>query len=118
MNIIIMTTLIPTIPSMRRKVGTGVHSLHHLDAISDGFFTPFWRNTIFFSTLVVAFYNFAPARGEDNYVTQYIARFQTPSEVWTALNEKHVNAASVQSDQLLLQNSATRPAVYRYRYPQ
>ena len=71
-----------------------------------------------FSTLIVAFYKYAPGRSEDNYVTQYIARFQTPREVWAALNEKHVNAVSVQSDQLLLQNSATRPTVHRYRYPQ
>lgn len=92
--------------------------LHYLDSISDGFFTPFWRNTFLFSAVIVAFYKFAPARGEDNYVTQYLARFQTPSEVWAALNEKHVNAVTVQSDQLLLQNSATRPTVHRYRYPQ
>lgn len=84
----------------------------------EGFATPFWRNTVLFSILTVGFYKFAPAPGEDVYLTRYIAQFQTPREIWAAINEKHVNAATVAGEELLLQHSATRPRTHRYRYPQ
>lgn len=83
-----------------------------------GFATPFWRNTVMLSVLAVGFYKFAPAPGDDVYLTRYIAQFQTPQEVWAAINEKHVMDVTVAGEELLLQQSATRPRAHRYRYPQ
>lgn len=51
-------------------------------------------------------------------MTRYLAQFQTPREVWAAINEKHVMDVTIASEGLLLQNSATRPKAHRYRYPQ
>lgn len=80
--------------------------------------TPFWRNTFFFSVLVTGFYKFAPAPGDDTFLTQYLAQFNTPKETWARINEKHVLDVTTASEQLLLQASAQRPKVHRYRYPQ
>lgn len=83
-----------------------------------GFLTPFWRNTVFLSILLTGFYKFAPAPGEELFLTQYLAQFKTSQEVWASINEKHVLDVTTQSEGLLLQASAERPKAHRYRYPQ
>lgn len=80
--------------------------------------TPFWRNTVLFSAVAAGFYTFAPAPGEDLYITRYIAQFKTPSDAWAGLNEKHVVSITDECEGQLLQASATRPPTHRYRYPQ
>ena len=93
-------------------------TLHLFPVHLGGFLTPFWRNTFVFSVLVTGFYKFAPAPGDDTFLTQYLAQFNTPKEAWARINEKHVLDATTASEQLLLQASAQRPKVHRYRYPQ
>ena len=83
-----------------------------------GFTTPFWRNTFILSLAVVAFYKYAPAPGEDVYLTRYLAHYGTPSEIWSKINEKHLLMSQKASEVTALQTDAQRPNLHRYRHPQ
>jgi hypothetical protein len=110
--------------NIRRKVRDCIHALFIVlaQAISvihlAGFVTPFWRNTLLFSVLVVGFYKFAPAPGEELYLTQYLAHFKPSRDAWANINEGHVLDVTTMSEGMLLQASAQRPKAHRFRYPQ
>jgi hypothetical protein len=93
-------------------------SLDSYLAFLAGFLTPFWRNTVLCSMLIAGFYKFAPARGEEIYLTRYLAQFKPTQEAWASLNEKNVMDVATRGEGQLLQASAQRPAAHRYRYPQ
>ncbi|KAF8135519.1 hypothetical protein EV363DRAFT_1550860 [Boletus edulis] len=83
-----------------------------------GFSTPFWRNALLLSLLAVSFYKWAPPRGDDAYLTRWIAHYSTPRETWARLNEKHMLQSQQVTDNVAVQGRATRPAIIRHRYPQ
>lgn len=83
-----------------------------------GFLTPFWGTTFVLAAVTAGFYKFAPAPGDELYITRYIGQFKTPSEAWARLNEQHLIGITDESEGQLLQASATRPPTHRYRYPQ
>ncbi|KAI0066216.1 hypothetical protein BV25DRAFT_1821125 [Artomyces pyxidatus] len=83
-----------------------------------GFTSAGWRYTIVGALAVVAFYKYAPAAGEDNFVTRYIAHYYTPKEVWERINNKHlVMTAEMQENAQVIQG-AKRPPIHRFRHPQ
>ncbi|KAG2059240.1 hypothetical protein BDR06DRAFT_1003848 [Suillus hirtellus] len=97
------------------------HDEHHDDthySREAGFSTPFWRNTVLLSLLAVGFYKWAPSPNQDVYLTRWLAQYTTPSEIWAAINEKHLLLSQQASDNAILQADAKRPNVHRYRYPQ
>ncbi|EGO00156.1 hypothetical protein SERLA73DRAFT_180587 [Serpula lacrymans var. lacrymans S7.3] len=110
----------------RRFASHDSHSHEHHDEHQDatqypreaGFNTPFWRNTFLLSLAVVGFYKYAPAPGEDVYLTRYLAHYGTPSEIWARINEKHLLLSQQISDNTILQTDAKRPNLHRYRHPQ
>ncbi|TCD62605.1 hypothetical protein EIP91_006651 [Steccherinum ochraceum] len=84
----------------------------------ENFSSHVWGKSILAVAGVIAFYNFAPAPGEDNYISRVISHYSTPSEYWQKLNEQHLAlSAQAQSDQLVIAE-AQMPPVHRYRYPQ
>ncbi|KAH7922373.1 hypothetical protein BV22DRAFT_1197479 [Leucogyrophana mollusca] len=113
-----------TAPYLQRGLSSHdnhAHEEHHDDthyAPEGGFTTPFWRNTLLASVAAVAFYKYAPAPHEEVYITQWLAQFSTPREVWAKLNEKHLLLSQQVSDNVMLQVDAKRPNTHRYRYPQ
>ncbi|KAG2361326.1 hypothetical protein BDR07DRAFT_1472157 [Suillus spraguei] len=93
------------------------HDEHH-HSREAGFSTPFWRNTVLLSLLAVGFYKWAPSPNQDVYLTRWLAQYTTPSEIWAAINEKHLSLSQQASHNTILQADAKRPNVHRYRYPQ
>ncbi|KAI0930368.1 hypothetical protein AcW1_009082 [Taiwanofungus camphoratus] len=84
----------------------------------EDFSSPVWRNFVLLGLAVAGWYKFAPAPGEDTYLTRFIAHYSTPREVWQRLSLKHLMLSVEGSDESLLMQSAQRPPVHRYRYPQ
>jgi len=84
----------------------------------EGFGSSAWGGVVLFSTLVVAFYKFAPAPGEDNIITRYISYYSTPKEVWEHANIHHTILSQDASEAQQIIWGAKQPAVHRYRYPQ
>jgi hypothetical protein len=82
------------------------------------FTSSFWRNSILFSALVVAFYKFAPTPNQDVYLTRWLAKLSTPLDVWENINAKHLHLAQQLSADTLLTSDARMSTVHRYRYPQ
>jgi len=82
------------------------------------FTSSFWRNSILFSALVVAFYKFAPTPSQDVYLTRWLAKLSTPLDVWENINAKHLHLAQQLSADTLLTSDARMSTVHRYRYPQ
>lgn len=70
------------------------------------------------SVLAVGFYKFAPAPGDDVYLTRWLAYYSTPREVWQALNVKHLALTQEASVGTLLVADAQPPRAHRFRYPQ
>ena len=83
-----------------------------------GFNTPFWRNTIILSFLGIGIYNLVPYLDKDgSYITRYIQHYATPSDVWTRINQKHLELAMQTAQGQLLIRDAERPRVFRMRNP-
>ena len=83
-----------------------------------GFNTPFWRNTVIFTLLGFGIYNFAPYVDKDGtYITRYIQHYKTPNEVWTRINNKHLELSVDAAQSRLLIGSAMRPHILRMRSP-
>lgn len=83
-----------------------------------GFNGGIWRKTILLSLLVVAFYKYAPAPGEDAYLTRWIAMYTPSSERWLNINVRHTAQQQRVADVTMLVNDAKKSRAYRYRYPQ
>ncbi|KAI6033049.1 hypothetical protein F5J12DRAFT_196288 [Pisolithus orientalis] len=83
-----------------------------------GFFTPFWRNTILLSFVAIAFYKWAPRPGEEAFLTKWLAHYSTSPEFWTRINEQQLLRSQHMTVNTVLQTSAQRPSMVRYRYPQ
>lgn len=95
-----------------------VNGRHKLTIVEAGFFTPFWRNTLFLSLAAVGFYKWAPKSDEDAYLTKWLSHYSTPREVWAAANEQQLLRSQEVAINNVLQTSAQRPSMVRYRYPQ
>lgn len=67
---------------------------------------------------LVAFYKFAPAKGEPNRITSYLSGLLTPKEIWNEINNKHLDLSVTEMQEKLQVQSAQRPSLVRYRYPQ
>lgn len=114
------TTTMPTTPPMKvilRSIPPAGH-LRIQSAIFLGFGTPFWRNVVLAGFGVAAFYKWAPAPGEDVYLTRWIAMYSESRDHWLDLNAKHTVLSQEASDQSLLFRDAKQPTVHRLRYPQ
>ena len=111
-----MPTSTPTKVILRSPLS--VECLHIQAVFSTGFATPFWRNVVLAGFGVAAFYKWAPAPGEDVYLTRWIAMYTKPEEYWLDINAKHTALSQEVSDQSLLFRDAKQPAVHRLRYPQ
>lgn len=83
-----------------------------------GFGSSTWAGVAAVSALVVGFYKFAPAAGEDNFITRTMANYATPKEVWEQINLKHALLSQEASENQQLIWNAQQPEVHRYRYPQ
>lgn len=79
---------------------------------------PFWRRFALATIGVVAFYQFAPAPGEENRLSAGIAEYTKPAEFWDKLTVKHLLQTVEVSDGALLIGDAKPAPVHRYRYPQ
>ena len=83
-----------------------------------GFASKGWAYTVAAALATVAFYKYAPAPGEANYITRYIEYYQTPRELWERINNHHLAISHDASEAKLLIDDAKRPPIHRYRYPQ
>ncbi|KIM61603.1 hypothetical protein SCLCIDRAFT_869553 [Scleroderma citrinum Foug A] len=109
--------------SLQQRVASHSNRAHEdLDGTQthaeSGFFTPFWRNTLFLSLAAVGFYKWAPKSDEKAYLTKWLSHYSTPREVWTAINEQQLLRSQEVAVNNVLQTSAQRPSMVRYRYPQ
>ncbi|KAI0645395.1 hypothetical protein C8Q79DRAFT_1001015 [Trametes meyenii] len=111
--------------AQRRAASSHAHDEHHHEEHHDTneyppevFNTPFWRRAALAAVGVVAFYKFAPAPGDDNFIAKYISRTMTPAEVYRNLSFKHLVLSAQGSDETLLVTDAKPPVVHRYRFPQ
>ncbi|KAL4074020.1 hypothetical protein V8B97DRAFT_1937635 [Scleroderma yunnanense] len=114
---VITRRLTTSIGLQRRFASHGSHA-HEETQAEAGFFTPFWRNTLFLSLAAVGFYKWAPKSGEDAYLTQWLSHYATPREVWVAISEKQLLRSQHVASNNVLQTSAQRPSIVRYRFPQ
>ncbi|KAI6026110.1 hypothetical protein BKA83DRAFT_3066948 [Pisolithus microcarpus] len=96
------------------------HTAHAREDVlpETGFFTPFWRNTILLSFAAIAFYKWAPRPGEEAFLTQWLAHQSTAAEFWARVNEQQLLRSQHMTVNTVLQTSAQRPGMVRYRYPQ
>ncbi|EPS99870.1 hypothetical protein FOMPIDRAFT_1024014 [Fomitopsis schrenkii] len=100
------------------------HDDHHGEAHDstvyprESFSGPFWRRFALATIGVVAFYQFAPAPGEENRLSAGIAEYTKPAEFWDKLTVKHLLQTVEVSDGALLIGDAKPAPVHRYRYPQ
>jgi hypothetical protein len=89
--------------------------------LSLGFNTPFWRTTAILTLLGVGLYNLVPYIDKDKtyktYVTRYIQHYATPQDVWTRINDKHLELSADAAQGQLLIGSAMRPPIMRMRNP-
>ena len=77
-----------------------------------------WRYLVLLGLGTAAFYNFAPAPGEDTYLARFIAHYMTPAEVWRNYAEAHLLLSAESAQEALLVADARPPPVHRFRYPQ
>lgn len=77
-----------------------------------------WRNWVVAGLAAAAFYKFAPAPGEETYLTRWIAHYSIDKSVWEHLNKKHLVLSAENQIENLIVADAQKPPVYRYRYPQ
>jgi hypothetical protein len=71
-----------------------------------------------FAAGLYVWYKFAPAPGDEPYLTRLVGHYGTPVDVWQNINASHLKLISGASDDALLQKDAKRPVVHRFRYPQ
>jgi len=87
----------------------------------EGFFTPFWRNTVILSFLGYGVYRFMPSRtsldGKEGSLTSRIRNTLTPADTWKERNEKHLALSLEAAEAKHLTGSARRPLMPRTRYP-
>ncbi|KAI6046186.1 hypothetical protein EDC04DRAFT_2558754 [Pisolithus marmoratus] len=106
----------------RRFASHTVHSgeevLPESESVEAGFFTPFWRNTILLSFVAIAFYKWAPRPSEEAFLTKWLAHYSTSPEFWARINEQQLLRSQHMTVNTVLQTSAQRPSMVRYRYPQ
>jgi hypothetical protein len=69
------------------------------------------------AAVVVAFYKFAPAQGEDNFITRTLASYSTPAEIWEQANLKHAWLSQEASEHQHTIALARQPEVHRYSHP-
>lgn len=132
------STRIPLLATPMRFASSNPHS-HHDDAnvypqesmlrlylgllltkfiSSQAFNTPFWRNAAIVTLLGIGLYNLVPYLDKDGtYITRYIQHYATPSDVWTRINDKHLELSLDAAQGQLLIGSAMRPRVLRMRNP-
>ncbi|KIO18835.1 hypothetical protein M407DRAFT_246382 [Tulasnella calospora MUT 4182] len=122
--------LIVTRGALRRNASSHAHEEHHdhghgsqdtYQYAPEGFFSPFWRNTIILSILGYGLYAFAPSRtgadGKESSLTGWIRSKITPSEIWRERNETHLILSMEQAEAKHLAGGARRPLMMRTRYP-
>lgn len=119
-----VTSTMTTPPRMRRNTPKKVwlkrkrfYSRAHKLAITV-FATSTIVKVVAFAGVIAVFYKYAPSASDDNFVTRYISRNVTPSEVWEKINLKHAVLEQQQADESQTLWSAQKPQVHRYRYPQ
>ncbi|KZT19904.1 hypothetical protein NEOLEDRAFT_1183005 [Neolentinus lepideus HHB14362 ss-1] len=108
----------------RRFLASDAHDEHHDEhhdiapARPEGFTSPGWGYLIALSAAVVAFYKYAPAPGDEAYITRYIKHYTHNAEEWERINIKHLFLSKESQESALLVADARPPVVHRYRYPQ
>ncbi|RDB25198.1 hypothetical protein Hypma_008106 [Hypsizygus marmoreus] len=105
-----------------RKASSSAHE-HHEEHDNEqypkeGFYGPFWRNTVLGSLLVAAAYKYAPEPSSDVYLTRWIALYTAPRDLWLEIAARHTALSIDDSERSLLLSDARRPQVHRYRYTQ
>ncbi|EIM81102.1 uncharacterized protein STEHIDRAFT_104466 [Stereum hirsutum FP-91666 SS1] len=119
----------PSLSSQTRRASTAAHDEHHdahavdhhHDATQypeEGFASRGWIYTIVGAAGLVAFYKYAPAKGEANLVTDFLYSQRTPKEIWDRINDKHLDMSFARMGAILLTQDAKTPPLRRYRYPQ
>ncbi|KAE9401581.1 hypothetical protein BT96DRAFT_597913 [Gymnopus androsaceus JB14] len=68
--------------------------------------------------LIGTAYHYAPEPSEESFLTRWIVMYRTSSEKWMDLNAGHTVLSKEAADTFQLFNSAARPPIHRYRYPQ
>ncbi|KAL0956069.1 hypothetical protein HGRIS_002238 [Hohenbuehelia grisea] len=99
------------------------HEHEHHDEPADvytkeGFSGSIWWKTLAVSLLGVAAYKYAPERGEDVYLTRWMAMYMAPRDLWMRLNVKHTVMQAEYVEQSMILDEPRPPVVRRYRYPQ
>ncbi|THH16579.1 hypothetical protein EW146_g4084 [Bondarzewia mesenterica] len=112
----------------RRLASSSSHEEHHIEEHhadsaeyypKEGrFHSRGWTYAILAALAAAAFYKYAPAPGEDNYITRYIQHYTSPKDLWATLNNKHLDQSQIASEARLLTESARRAPIHRYRFPQ
>lgn len=129
-------------PLLRQRNASSAHDEHHHTAHDDtvypkegrllafvslnrchlyllaGFTSPVWRKFMLTSILVGTAYQFAPEASEEAFLTRWIAMYSPNSERWLDLNAGHTVLSKEAAETFQLFNTAVRPPVHRYRYPQ
>ncbi|KAF8585936.1 hypothetical protein K439DRAFT_1008482 [Ramaria rubella] len=110
-----------SLPAIQTRLASSDSHSHQEDTTvypEENFNTPFWRNTLLISLLGIGVYNLYPLLDKDGtYITRYIQLYRTPSDVWTRINEKHLEQSIEAAQGQLLITSAMRPRVHRMRNP-
>ncbi|KAI0342047.1 hypothetical protein BDW22DRAFT_1395900 [Trametopsis cervina] len=108
----------------RRLASSAAHDDHHHHPEDntvypqETFANKTWRNWALAGLAAILFYKFAPAPGDETYLTRWIKMYQTEKSVWTELNNKHLALSAVGQIENLVVADARRPPVHRLRYPQ
>lgn len=101
---------------VRLQLTSCVHN--SLNRLLPAFATPTWRNSLIASVLLYGAYTFAPSGNDDgNSLTKFIAKFYTPTTVWTEVNTERTILNKNIADGKILSQSAERPVIQRSRFP-
>ncbi|PFH51976.1 hypothetical protein AMATHDRAFT_57589 [Amanita thiersii Skay4041] len=107
-------------PTNHRLASTASqHKEHHEESHHrEDFNSPIWRNTLIATAVIVAAYRYAPAPGEDVYLTKWIGLYKTPIDTWLDMNANHTAKQQEVSESNILLNDAQKERAHRYRYPE
>ncbi|KAI0758330.1 hypothetical protein BC629DRAFT_1552050 [Irpex lacteus] len=121
-------TLTHSFVALRRSASTAAHDDHHdhdhhhhednTVYPQESFVTKSWRNWAIGGLAAALFYKFAPAPGDDAYLTRWISLYQIDKSLWTDLNNKHLALSAEGQINNLILADAKKPQVHRLRFPQ
>ncbi|KAJ3820471.1 hypothetical protein F5880DRAFT_1615556 [Lentinula raphanica] len=104
----------------RQRHASTAHSDHHNhhQTEEDSFATPAWRRFFVVSLIAGALYQLAPKPSEEAFITRWLAMYTTTSEKWLDMNVRHTVLSVDAAEGVNLFTTASRPAMYRMRFPQ